>query len=584
MALTFAGVMEHIPDRVVRDGTRLFFTRHFRPFQKASRDPQGAQERLLRELVSYNQSTEFGRAHSFGSIRTWQDYRAAVPVQDYEGFEPYIERMKRGERNILTPDEPIYFGTTSGTTSRPKFIPITLKHWRDYTACVYSYFVFVTDAFPHILRGDSIRMPSPKFEGWTEAGIPYGSPWFVPRMLHQTRRDRLTKTIRMLNANQRMFEEVYNVSDFNAKYYAVLRIALARRISHFAMANPSTVLLACQKLNEFADDLIRDVETGHLNKKLPVDPIFGAFVDANVPANPALAAKMRELLRTRGLLRPIDIWPDLCAILCWKGGSAGFYISKFGRYFGDTPVMEFGIGATEGMFAVGVRPDTDGCALSLGKTLFEFIPAEAMEAGRRDVALCAHELEVGKRYYLVFSAFNGLARYNMNDVVEVVGHHENAPMIAFRHKGGNMVSYTGEKLSESQVTGAVTDASVRAGLHLQGFTVLPREGALPSYVFAVETEEHPDRAALGRLLDAIEHGLRAENCEYATKRDSLRLGDPVLKLLAPGTYHDYRKARVEGGASDATIKPPALTRDPKFTDRFTITETIEYAEMKRDAT
>ena len=69
--------------------------------------------------------TAFGRDHDFGNIRTYTDFKARVPIRDYEDLKGYIERVKHGESDVLWTGKPVYFAKTSGTTSGVKYIPIS---------------------------------------------------------------------------------------------------------------------------------------------------------------------------------------------------------------------------------------------------------------------------------------------------------------------------------------------------------------------------------------------------------------------------------------------------------------------------
>ncbi|MCB0501214.1 MAG: GH3 auxin-responsive promoter family protein, partial [Bacteroidetes bacterium] len=111
-------------------GLKSFLAKPFaawevRRFNKAINNPIRFQERIFKRLLENGRSTKFGKDHDFNSIRAYEDFKLKVPVQDYEGLKPYIELVKKGERDILWPGLPKYFGKTSGTTSGTKYIPIT---------------------------------------------------------------------------------------------------------------------------------------------------------------------------------------------------------------------------------------------------------------------------------------------------------------------------------------------------------------------------------------------------------------------------------------------------------------------------
>ena len=87
--------------------------------------PDETQRKVFENLITSAKNTQFGRDHSFDKISTYDDFATQVPVRDYEALKPYVDRVVKGEPDILWPGKPEYFAKTSGTTSGAKFIPIT---------------------------------------------------------------------------------------------------------------------------------------------------------------------------------------------------------------------------------------------------------------------------------------------------------------------------------------------------------------------------------------------------------------------------------------------------------------------------
>ena len=83
------------------------------------------QQAVLQYLLKQGSRTIFGKEHNLQNVKTYEDYRRAVPIRDYEAFVPYIDKIKSGEQNVLWKGKPIYFAKTSGTTSGAKYIPIS---------------------------------------------------------------------------------------------------------------------------------------------------------------------------------------------------------------------------------------------------------------------------------------------------------------------------------------------------------------------------------------------------------------------------------------------------------------------------
>src|SRR5687768_8135049 len=96
-----------------------------RRFEAATRDPVAAQHQKLMAIVENNRGTEYGKEHGFSGIKSLEDWRKAVPIVIYEDIRERVERMTRGEKNVLTAEAPTMFAKTSGTTGQPKYIPVT---------------------------------------------------------------------------------------------------------------------------------------------------------------------------------------------------------------------------------------------------------------------------------------------------------------------------------------------------------------------------------------------------------------------------------------------------------------------------
>ena len=94
--------------------------------------PHEVQEELFKKLIQTASRTEFGQKYDFASIANYDQYRERIPIHTYEHLFPYIERLMRGEQNILWPSEIKWFSKSSGTTNaRSKFIPVSQEALED---------------------------------------------------------------------------------------------------------------------------------------------------------------------------------------------------------------------------------------------------------------------------------------------------------------------------------------------------------------------------------------------------------------------------------------------------------------------
>lgn len=107
--------------------------RRLRQFEEATHRPEETQDAILRRILAHHAHTDFGRKHGFAGIRTLADYRRQLPIASYDYFEPYIQRVMKGETNALLGDPKVHmFALTSGTTAARKYIPVTDPYLRDY--------------------------------------------------------------------------------------------------------------------------------------------------------------------------------------------------------------------------------------------------------------------------------------------------------------------------------------------------------------------------------------------------------------------------------------------------------------------
>ena len=106
---------------------KLFVKLHIKISDKWKKNPIFCQEKIFKYLIKNGEKTEFGKNHNFKNIYNYEEFKDNVPIIDYEGLKKYINRIKRGEKNILWPGTPLFLAKTSGTTSGTKFIPLTKR-------------------------------------------------------------------------------------------------------------------------------------------------------------------------------------------------------------------------------------------------------------------------------------------------------------------------------------------------------------------------------------------------------------------------------------------------------------------------
>lgn len=531
---------------------------HIRRFYNGLKEPKQTQLAKLKSIVEANKNTAFGRAHHFDRINSYDDFKNYVPPSRYEDLEPYIEKLRHGEGNQLTAEEPFMFATTSGTTATPKFIPVTEGHLRDYTHAfqVHNYHLVVD--FPQAAAGKILIISSNDEEGRTPAGLPYGAISGVLNRRQPT----------IIRRHFALPYELCKVKNVDAKYYLLLRAAVAQDVTALLGCNPSSFILLAEQLKLRADELIEDIAKGTLNQL--VDHIEPLSDDVRLAFNRYLkpdarrAKELAALLKQHGSLLPKHVWPRVNVMSLWKGGPMSFYLEKLPELFGPVPQRDFGYMASEGRGTVPISCNGSAGPLAVTSHFFEFVSEDQIDSSN-PTFLTADQLLVGGRYYIHFTTNAGLYRYNINDLMEVDSILGAAPVLKFVRKGGGVSSVTGEKLTEEQVLTALAQAVNQLGLlELKHFTAEVALDLPPYYLCYAETERELPQAVIESFLQAFDQSLQSQNPEYADKRATRRLGPPRLKYLPAGTYTRLRQQRVHQGAPEAQVKIPLLSAQGNF--------------------
>jgi hypothetical protein len=513
------------------------------PFEHAVADTRGTQEALLARLMQLNRETEYGREYGFAGITSLADYARKVPVVDYEDLAPRIERVTRGEKKVLTTEDPLLFAQTSGTTGKPKYIPVTPTCRKAGGLTIWLH--YARRDHPTMLKGRIVTIVSPAVEGYTEARIPYGS---TSGMV-------VKEMPRIVQSAYAVTYDAFEIEDYAAKYYALLRLGLADEVTFLGTANPSSILMLAEMADRYADSLIRDIHDGGLSNAFEVSPEIRAALMPRLKASPARARTLESLRGRRGRLVPADYWPGMALLGCWKGGTVGSYIRKLPQWYdpdgrGMPAVRDMGYLASEARMSVPISDRGAGGVLTVHANVFELVPVADVEA-RPDEPdswgyLPAADVEVGREYYVFISTSGGLYRYDINDVIEVVDRYKTAPVVEFRRKGRGMTNLTGEKLSVNHLIEAIQAASQTVSARVAHFRCEPWIEA-SRYVVKIELAASLPPQRRQQLLRAIDDELGRINIEYQAKRKSTRLRPPILQLMRPGWYERGKQQLVAEG-------------------------------------
>ncbi|MCX5665862.1 MAG: GH3 auxin-responsive promoter family protein [Candidatus Omnitrophica bacterium] len=533
-------------------------------FDRSTVDPIKIQKKLLFNIIKKNRDTLYGKEHGFSSIKTVEDFQNKVPVNNYESLRPYIKKMMSGKQGVLTKEKAIFFGITSGTTSKPKFIPVTTRSRRQKSKVMSVWLYRLLTDHPEALKGKALVIMSPAVEGYAMSGAPYGSE----------SGDAYKNMPSLIKKHYALPYEVFCIKDYEARYYTMLRIGMEADVTNISTMNPLTILVLCQKIESYAREIIDDIRTGSLKASLDIDIRLRRKIEKTMRPNPERAEFLEKLLMEKGALLPKDFWKDLALIACWTGGTVGLYVKELYKYFPeDIKMRDFGYVSTEARVSVPISDDGPSGVLTTASNFYEFIPEEDIEKAHPRY-LTLDKLKKGGRYYIIFTTPGGLYRYNIDDIIKVVGFQKAAPVIEFIQKGKNVSSATGEKLYEAQIIDAIHKAKEATGVDVEFFCACLEWRIPPGYSFLVEFTQEHDADKKKHFLNHVEESLGKINMEYKAKRSSQRLGSPTLKILEKGSFERFRKARLAALQHDSQFKACHLRCDFKTPPEFKIIEEI----------
>lgn len=462
------------------------------------------QQALMKKLVSSAAQTVFGREHAFKDIRTYSDFRNNIPLCDYEQLSPYIERIKKGESNVLWPGRPVYLCKTSGTTSGVKYIPVSapsLPHHIRAARNALLCYIHETGNTAFVNGKMIFLQGSPKLKD--RGGIPTGRlsgivAHHVPSYLQKNRLPSFRTNC---------------IEDWESKVDAIVKETLSEKMTLISGIPPWVQMYFEKLLEASGRDSISELF-----------PHFSLFVHGGVNFKPYEAVFQRLAGRQ---VDSIETYP-----------------------------------ASEGFIAYQDSQTEKGLLLNCNSGMFyEFIPAEqAMSEEPERIPLC--DVEVGKNYAIVLNTNAGLWGYMLGDTVRFVGTKPYRLLVTGRTR--HFISAFGEHVIAEEVESALEQALKKCPAEVVDFHVAPlispREG-LPRHEWFIEFARCT--ADLPALENEIDRQLCALNIYY---RDLVKGG--VLQTLRinrirPGGFAAYMKSIGKLGGQNKT---PRLANDRKMAD------------------
>jgi len=476
--------------------------------------PIDAQREVLQDLVTSAQYTEFGRKYNFSNLFSIREFKDAVPIQEYEDLKPYIERIMKGEQNILW-NTPIYwFAKSSGTTSdKSKFIPVSDEsledgHYKASKDVLSLYYQYNPDS--NLLTGK---------------GLVLGG----------------SHNINPLNTDAQ-YGDLSAVLLQNSPFWG-----------HWIRTPDLSIALMDEwesKIEKLAENTIIENVTS----------ISG------VPTWTLVLFK--RILEITGKKTIIEVWPSL-ELYMHGGVSFTPYKDQFKKLIGkDINYLEM-YNASEGFFAAQEKPGDEGMLLFTDHGIFmEFMPVG--EYGKKNPSTIGlMDVETGKNYALVISTNGGLWRYLVGDTIQFTSLNPFHIKVSGRLK--HYINAFGEEVIIDNTDKAIAIASEKTGAIVNDYTAGPvyfTDTSNGAHEWLIEFEKEPEKPEVFTL--ELDNALKSVNSDYEAKRyKDIALRLPVIHILKKGTFSEWLRSKRKLGGQH---KVPRLSNDRKFLEEILLQE------------
>lgn len=475
--------------------------KHVQKAEEFKRNSEKDQEELLLSLVDTAKKTLFGREHDFENIRSVKDFQERVPIADYEDLKPYIERVKKGQANILWTHTPEYFAKTSGTTSGSKYIPISRE------------------------------------------GMPYQIAGAQSALFHyiakKNNADFVQGKMIFLQGSPEM-EEVYGIKTGR------LSGIVAHHIPNYLQKNrlPSWETNIMEDWEAKVDRIVAETERENMTLISGIPPWLIMYFEK-------LTEKHGKKIK--------QLFPNLQLIVT-GGVNYEPYRDKMEDLLGGNVDIVQTFPASEGFFAFQDDYTKEGLLLLTNHGIFyEFVPLE--EYGRPDAKrLTLKDIELNKDYALILTTNSGLWAYSIGDVVRFIDKKPHRILVSGRTK--HFTSAFGEHVIAFEVEEAIKATVEKFPAQVTEFHLAPQvnpDDGLPYHEWFIEFEKQPED--LDTFRDELDLQLRKRNTYYDDLISGNILQKLRLTLLKKNAFHEYAKSQGKLGGQNKT---PRLANDRKI--------------------
>lgn len=509
-------------------------------FLESSKNLQDTQKRILLKIIKKNQNSRIGRHYNFSQIDSIEKFQNSIPEQNYDDYSPWIDRIRRGEQNILTKSKVVRFTPTSGSTGANKLIPVTKDLLKEFRRGIHPWIYNLFQASPDLMNGPAFWSISPHVQLKINSAIPIG---------FESDSSYLSGFFsRLMETTLSVPESVAGISDFETfRYITLLHLLRKEQTRILSVWNPSYLINLLDIFNNQKENLIRDIHDG--KSETPNDSvslhenIFRFSPDKK-------RARFLEGLENSTIYKA---WPHLGLISAWEDGPAATPAFELKKRFPETPFQPKGLITTEAFISFPfIETQKTGHAISIRSHFFEFIPVDTDGNITNSNPLLIHEIEEGKLYTIFITTGGGFYRYRIYDIIQVTGKWQNIPLVRFTGKCDMISDLCGEKLSQGFVETILRKLFAEQPPPLFAMLAPEIKDKSIHYTLFLEAKESTNQVT-PFLLDRY---LR-KNYHYDLARKAGQIQDPVICKVEHGAKI-FLKQNILQGKKAGEIKPTPL--------------------------
>ncbi|WP_185877827.1 GH3 auxin-responsive promoter family protein [Blattabacterium cuenoti] len=468
--------------------------------------PIDIQNNVLNELLLHAKNTEFGKKYRFNEIKKYKKFFERVPICKYSDIKPIINRIRKGEKNILWPGKIKWFARSSGTTNtKSKYIPITSQSMN-------SHYESGKDMLSMYIHNH------PKTKIFLGKAVRLGGSYTLHKKYNNFYGDLSSILIKNLPFWAEIIctpkKKISLMSEWDKKLKNLIKITVKQDVR--------ILLGVCSWLLIFLDRLLKIYNKKSIN----------------------------------------DIWPNI-EVIFHGGVSLNPYILQYNKLFNNHKNINYYniYSASEGFFAIQNENKVEDLLLLLNHGIFyEFIPIEYINDSNPKI-LSINEVKLNKNYAIVISTNAGLWRYIVGDTVKFTNLSPYKIIISGRTT--QYINCFGEELIVENADKALKKSCIETNSILQEYTAGPvyiNEGKSGSHEWIIEFKKHPKN--IYNFRDILDRELQNLNSDYEIKRyKDIVLRPPIIHVARNGLFYDWLKKKNRLGGQN---KIPRLSNNRKY--------------------